>query len=211
MTNFDKINDAINSLSANDRNRLSEIIISYGDEFAKNPIKVFLDSISQISTEFTDERKNEFMSNLKDVDANNQEVLVKGICGFFSNIDYIDWLTNFTLKNDYVDTRNTVYKIYEESETDKENLENLKYFFKGIDIYANDKQIKSFTMPDNSCWYYVKYNETILKITSCNVGKSYSCTVSDIDSRVYIEFNELMKYYLFIKNNDGVQRKRVDD
>ena len=141
MTNFDKINDAINSLSANDRNRLSEIIISYGDEFTKNPIKVFLDSISQISTEFTDERKNEFMSNLKDVDANNQEVFVKGICGFFSNIDYIDWLTNFTLKNDYVDTRNTVYKIYEVSETDKENLENLRYFFKGIDIYANDKQI----------------------------------------------------------------------
>ena len=126
MTNFDKINDAINSLSTNDKNRLSEIIISYGDEFAKNPIKVFLDSISQISTEFTDERKNEFMSNLKDVDAHNQEVFVKGICGFFTNIDYIDWLTNFTLKNDYVDTRNTVYKIYDVSETDKENLENIK-------------------------------------------------------------------------------------
>lgn len=208
MNNFDKISDALNSLSVNDKNRLSEIIISTGDEFKTDPIKVLLNSLTRINNEFTDERKKEFESNYKESDINNQDMLLKGLCGFFSNTNYIDWLANFTLKNDYVDSRNTIYKIYEESIADKGQLENLKHFFKGIEIYAKENQIKSFNMSDNSCWYYIKYKDIILKITSYNVGKSYSCSISDIDSRVYIDFNDLMKYYSFIKNNDGAQRKR---
>ncbi|MBR5662945.1 MAG: hypothetical protein IKX00_04830 [Bacilli bacterium] len=207
MNNFEVIINAIDKLSDNDKNRLGEIILSSQDEFKKDPIKVLIDSVEKINTEFTDERRKEFMSNYENADSINQEVLMKGLCALFSNTDYIEWLTNYTIKNDYIDNRPADYKIYEVSKKDEEYLDNLRNFFKGIEIYANENQIKSFNL-DSSFWYYVKYKDTILKITSSGFGKLHSCTISDIDSNVYIDFNELMRYYLFIKNNDGIQRKK---
>ena len=206
MNNFDTIANALKSLSNNDKARLGKIMLSMADQYEKDPVSVVLNSIQLIKTEKTDESNKEFMTGYTVINSANRDALLKELCEYFYNTKYIDWLLNYASKYGYVESNNSGYKFYGESDIDKEKINSLNDFYKGVDIYAEENQIPSSKEDMLSC-YFVKYQNTILKI-SASTNHVYGCSIVDSSQSVFIDFNELTKYYSFIKNNDGVQRKK---
>lgn len=206
MNNFEKIKEGLNELSASDRNRLNELIKGYRETSINDPVTAMLYSIDKISLEDTDEYKKDFETKYADIKTQQEQMILKSAADLFVDTNYIEWLKNIVNKHDFISTKPSIYPIYELSELDKNNISYLKLFFKGVAAYAKENQIHPFTSGDDSCHYYIKYNDKILKLSVRIVHEEYCCGNDDLNHDTYIDFNDLNKYFISIKNNNGFTR-----
>lgn len=206
MNNFDKIKEGLNGLSVNDKERLNQIIKGYRETSINDPITAMLYSIDTISNEYTDERKKDFETIYADIQSEHEKQIKHQAADLFTNINYVEWLKNIVKDHGFISTKSSVYPLYELSEDDKNNLSYLSLFYKGVAAYAKDNQIHPFTDGNDSCHYYIKYNDTILRVCVRVVHEEYYCGCDDLNHETYIDFNDLSKYYSFVKNNNDFTR-----
>lgn len=80
-----------------------------------------------------------------------------------SSPEYIEWLVNFTKKQNNFEDNKWLYFPDGIQEKDRENVSKLDKFFGIIDDYARDKKIAGTEILSGYC-YYVRYKDTILEI-----------------------------------------------
>ncbi len=110
-----------------------------------------------------------------------------------SNSIYINWLESFTEK---YPTFISDGKFYSDEFTKDEdvNIDNLKYFFYGIDNYARKNYICPLQSNDYSYYYNIKANNKGYEIgVLIGQGSKYYCKCVKIDEKLnFIDFNDII-------------------
>lgn len=110
-----------------------------------------------------------------------------------SSTKYFEWLKEFTKDKDYFGDDDWLYHPEELSNTDRKNVENLYFFYEGIDKYAT----KNHIYPTNfgyGYFYTIKLDESAFEI-GIMIGQGAVCfckkTKVDDESK-FIDFNDII-------------------
>ncbi len=107
-----------------------------------------------------------------------------------SKTDYMDWLSEFSISNPYINDDNVLedYKTF--SEDDKRQIYDLNILYCAVDKYAKDNLI-SPEKCENGYYYNVKYNDNYFE-----VGYLMTMSLSFFSNRC--EYNENRNYIDFM-------------
>ena len=209
MKSYKEVYEALVSLLESDKKLFNEIMLSHKDKLIKDPLGVILISLKEMDEKYTEGRLLEFQKRIAEI---NNDDFIRSIIGnttLFTNNQYINWLVNFTVKNDYVESSSSEYRFENFSELDKTNLYNLHWFYKGVEDYARHNQIEPYYLDSYSSTYIVRYNNVFLKVSVYVHGGGCSCSIyKDLTNEYFIDFNDLMKYYQYKENDKGTQRTK---
>ena len=124
-----------------------------------------------------------------------------------ANTDYINWLINFTIKNNGSFADDTwLYNPEELKKNDSEKINDLQLFYEGINDYA--KSINIDPLPTKfGNEYKIKFNDTGLKIgIDMGQGAYFYCQKINIDNENefinFLDINKNRNKTKALKNND---------
>jgi len=120
-----------------------------------------------------------------------QQQLIKN--NMFSSTDYINWLTNFTLKNTNFTDEDWIYFPEKITKEDYENISNLHLMYDGISKYAN----KNYLYPTDCYFgnfYKIKFNNIGFEIGILQgQGTIFFCNRIPIENNQdFIDFNDII-------------------
>lgn len=125
--------------------------------------------------------------------AEKEKIKNEKIKQLMSNTDYINWLNKFTQDKQGFCDDDWVYFPESLSDFDRENVDKLNLFYKGIDKYSNENHI----YPDSGdfeSFYRIKLNEMCFEIgIQVGQGTRFFCTKTTFDNEnKFIDFNDIM-------------------
>lgn len=207
MNNIKVALDAISKLSESDKAKLGKIILENKSEYEKDPVAVVIESLKKLEFDYTDERNKEFLEQLLMKKQNELPYYID----LFLNDDYIKWLITFVTEKGFLDTDTFEYSYRDLSDEEKQKIYNLQLFYKGIDEYARNNNIDYSTNEGYSCWYHLKYNDAVVRVSVFIHGSGFTASLQDLRDVQdnYIEFNEIMNSYIELQK--GFSRKKTDN
>jgi len=110
-----------------------------------------------------------------------------------SSTKYFEWLKEFTKDKDYFGDDDWQYSPEELSDTDRKNVENLRFLYEGIDKYAIENHIYP-TKFGYGYFYGIRLDESAFEI-GIMIGQGASCFCKKVqvdDESRFINFNDII-------------------
>ena len=137
-----------------------------------------------------DERKKEIIEQLIKNYIDEERMENAKIKIIMSNPEYMKWIAEFTKDKEGFSDED----LYHYKDSEKENIEKLGLFYKGVDIYAKTNHIYP-KLNEFGSFYKVKYNKSGYQI-GCFEGQGrsvYYLTKLSLDkNKGFIEFNDIL-------------------
>lgn len=145
----------------------------------------------------TDERKKEIIEQLVKNYIDEERMEEAKIKIIMSNPEYIKWISDFTKDKEGFSDED----LYFFKGSEKENIEKLGLFYKGIDTYAKENHIYP-ELNEYGSYYKVKYN---------NVGYQVGSFEGQGTTVYYLTKSTLKNNEDFIDFNDILSNKKQDN
>ena len=144
-------------------------------------------SLEYLKTSEGQEKRNQFVKKYIE----EQKIEDEKIKSMMSNTDYVEWLKKFTENKDIFVNKDWAYGQL--NDIDKENVNNLYLFYKGIGRYASFNHIVPNYF-DFGEFYKVRYNDFYFKIgIAYGQGNSIFCSkITGKNLRGFINFNNIL-------------------
>ena len=147
----------------------------------------------EINKEKVDKFMMDYIERLKVDETKRKEM--------FSNINYIKWLENFTIKYPDFSDDDWLYFSEKISQEDNEKVKKLHLFYEGIELYAKKNYIYPIEC-DFGGYYNIKLDNIGYEIGMLvGQGTLFFCKRTSLNKDLeYIDFNDI----LIDKKKDGV-------
>ena len=122
-----------------------------------------------------------------------QQMEAQKIKKLMSETTYVEWLKEFTQDRDSFTEEDWAYSQEQLTDKDRENVDNLSLFYRGIENYANSNHIEP-NFFDFGEFYKVKYNDFYFKI-GIAYGQGTRIFFSKFDGKNmkgFINFNKVL-------------------
>ena len=133
--------------------------------------------------------------NFKNYENENEveNIRLSRIKALSSKTDYMDWLSDFSISNPYINDDNVLEDYKSFSEDDKRQVCDLNILYSAIDKYAKDN-LMSPEKCDNGYYYNVKYNDNYFEIGYLmSISLAFFSKKSEYDeNKNYIDFMNIV-------------------